>query len=184
MCRGASRGGEHRAARSGCRVPDSKTPSFYDALVASVKPFAGAPPPPTVTAYSACGLAALRWFHDSEAFDWRFVPRWCRHECVGCEAHHATTGTEGQTQMLKITQHEPTKLSPFRQQNTSCLVVSAAGVVAAFYGYDGSPKFCGRQWPFRLVRARARADQGACQGLQTLRRQVRGIAADDVAVDD
>jgi hypothetical protein len=49
----------------------------------------------------------------------------------------------GETSMeiLKITQHPPTKLSSMRQQNTSSISVSGTGVVAAFYGYDGAPRF-------------------------------------------
>jgi hypothetical protein len=45
------------------------------------------------------------------------------------------------TEILKITRHPPTKLSPLRNQNTSSLSVSSTGVVAAFYGYDGAPRF-------------------------------------------
>lgn len=44
-------------------------------------------------------------------------------------------------EILKITQHRPTKLSPLVAQNTSTLSVTRAGVVAAFYGYDGAPRF-------------------------------------------
>ena len=46
-----------------------------------------------------------------------------------------------QLEILKVTQHAPTKLSPLRNQNTSSLSVSRNGTVAAFYGYDGAPRF-------------------------------------------
>ena len=52
----------------------------------------------------------------------------------------STAGSES-VEVLEITRHPPTKLSPLRNQNTSCLSVSGTGVVAAFYGYDGAPRF-------------------------------------------
>ena len=52
----------------------------------------------------------------------------------------STDSTES-VEILKITRHRPTKLSPLRNQNTSSLSVSGTGVVAAFYGYDGAPRF-------------------------------------------
>ena len=50
-------------------------------------------------------------------------------------------GNTNHTEILTITRHPPTKLSPLRNQNTSSLSVSSTGVVAAYYGYDGAPKF-------------------------------------------
>ena len=46
-----------------------------------------------------------------------------------------------QVEILKVIEHAPTKLSPLRNQNTSSLSVSSSGTVAAFYGYDGAPRF-------------------------------------------
>ena len=52
----------------------------------------------------------------------------------------AVSAQADQIEILKITQHPPTKLSPLRQQNPS-LLVTRAGVVAAFYSYDGALGF-------------------------------------------
>ena len=53
----------------------------------------------------------------------------------------SSTDSSESVEILKITRHPPTKLSPKLHQNTSALTVSGTGVVAAFYGYDGAPRF-------------------------------------------
>ena len=57
---------------------------------------------------------------------------------TGCTVESAQAE---EIEILKITRHTPTKLSPLRQQNTSSLSRTRSGVVAAFYGYDGAPRF-------------------------------------------
>ena len=53
----------------------------------------------------------------------------------------SSTDSSESVEILEITRHPPTKLSPLQHQNTSALAVSGTGVVAAFYGYDGAPRF-------------------------------------------
>ena len=63
--------------------------------------------------------------------------------CAADEPAARDSSTDGRdsVEVLEITRHPPTKLSPLRNQNSSCLSVSGTGVVAAFYGYDGAPRF-------------------------------------------
>ena len=53
----------------------------------------------------------------------------------------SSTDSSESVEILEITRHPPTKLSPKLHQATSALTVSGTGVVAAFYGYDGAPRF-------------------------------------------